>query len=119
MNMWNDISLMVTITGLSTCVSGCSLNMQWLAQGNLDVLANLEVECLEPYFSKALELEVALALPERLVKTQNLESPPRKSRAGLSTSHRISDLQLQVAMALNLVCTHLTSIVRLVSTLVT
>lgn len=36
--------------------------MQWLEQGNLDVLANLEVGCLGTlYFSKVLELEVALA----------------------------------------------------------
>lgn len=33
--------------------------------------SNLEVECLETfYFSKVLKLEVALALLERLVKTQ-------------------------------------------------
>lgn len=45
--------------------------MQWLEWGNLDVLSNLEVGCLETlYFSKVLKLEVALALLERLVKTQ-------------------------------------------------
>lgn len=44
--------------------------MKWLERGNLDVLSNLEVECLETlYFSKVFELEVALALLERLVKT--------------------------------------------------
>lgn len=45
--------------------------MQWLEQGNLEILSNLEVECLETfYFSKVLKLEVAVALLERLVKTQ-------------------------------------------------
>lgn len=52
-------------------MSGCSLKIQWLEEGNLEILSNLEVECLETfYFSKVLKLEVALALLERLVKTQ-------------------------------------------------
>lgn len=48
----------------------------------------------------------------------DLGSSPQKSEfsAGLSTSHKLSDQQLQVAVALNFVlCTHLTSTMRPIS----
>lgn len=66
--------------------------MQWLEQGNLDVLSNLEVECLETfYFSKVLKLEVALALLERLVKTQ-IGVPSQEIQSRIKYLSRLSDL---------------------------